>query len=88
VEDVVRSHPGVTDAAVLGLDDPEWGRAITAFVVGGVTGADVLDHCRARLPGFKVPKRVVVVDALPRTAAGKVMRAPLESRAHDLRQGR
>jgi O-succinylbenzoic acid--CoA ligase len=88
VEEVVRSHPGVRDAAVLGIEDPEWGMAVTAFVVGRLNEADLLDHCRAALPGFKVPKRVVVLRELPRTASGKVLRASLESRAHDLRQGR
>ena len=88
VEEAVRSHPAVTDAAVLGIDDPEWGRAVWAFVAGDVAEADVVEHCRGLLPGFKVPKRVVVLDELPRTSSGKVERAPLESRAHDLRQGR
>ena len=88
VEEAIRSHPDVTDAAVLGIDDAEWGRAVWAFVAGDVAEADVVEHCRGILPGFKVPKRVVVLDELPRTASGKVERAPLESRAHDLRQRR
>ena len=88
VEDVIRAHPRVEDVAVLGLDDPEWGRAVTAFVAGSASEAEVLEHCRAALPGFKVPKRVIAVDELPRTPTGKVMRAPLESRADDLRQRR
>ena len=88
VEEALRSHPGVRDAAVLGIDDPEWGRAVTAFVVANAGEDELIEHCRALLPGFKAPKRVVLLDELPRTASGKVMRAPLESRAHDLRQGR
>ena len=88
VEEAVRSHPAVTDAAVLGIEDAEWGRAVWAFVTGDASAADVIEHCRGRLPGFKVPKRVVVLDELPRTASGKVRRPPLESRAHDLRQRR
>jgi O-succinylbenzoic acid--CoA ligase len=88
VEEAIRSHAGVTDAAVLGIEDPEWGRAIWAFVAGDVAEEDVVGHCRGLLPGFKVPKHVVVLEALPRTSSGKVERAPLESRAHDLRQRR
>jgi O-succinylbenzoic acid--CoA ligase len=88
VEEAVRSHPAVTDAAVLGIDDPEWGRAIWAFVTGDATEEDVIEHCRGLLPGFKVPKGILVLSELPRTASGKVERAPLESRAHDLRQRR
>jgi o-succinylbenzoate---CoA ligase len=88
VEEVVRAHPRVRDAAVLGTEDEEWGMAVTAYVVGPVEEADLLAHCRAALPRYKVPKRVVILDELPRTASGKVERASLESRAHDLRQGR
>ena len=88
VEAALIEHPGVMDAAVIGVEDPEWGRAITAFVVATATAEQIDAHARARLPGFKVPKRIVVVDELPRTASGKVQRAQLESRAHDLRQRR
>ena len=61
---------------------------IWAFVVGRTDEAAVIEHCRGLLPGFKVPKRVIVLDELPRTASGKVERPSLESRAHDLRQRR
>ena len=88
VEEAIREHPNVADVAVLGIEDPEWGRAVWAFVTGDAREVDVLEHCRARLPGFKIPKRVVVLDELPRTASGKVERAKLESRAHDLRRRR
>ena len=88
VEAALREHPGVTDAAVIGVEDDEWGRAVMAFVVTTAAVDDIAAHARARLPGFKAPKRIVVLDELPRTASGKVERAQLESRAHDLRQGR
>jgi acyl-CoA synthetase (AMP-forming)/AMP-acid ligase II len=88
VEDALLTHSGVADAAVLGIEDPEWGRAVTAFVVSDLTDEDLLAYCRGLLAPFKVPKRFVHLDELPRTASGKVMRAALESRADDLRQGR
>jgi len=88
VEDVLREHPSVSDAAVIGIEDEEWGRAVTAFAVASAGEEELLAHCRELLPGFKVPKRVHLLAELPHTASGKVDRRSLESRAHDLRQGR
>jgi o-succinylbenzoate---CoA ligase len=79
VEDVLLSHPAVADAAVAGLPDSEWGRVVAAWVVLATPASDaeLASHCRARLAGFKVPKRFARVDELPRNEAGKVLRARL-----------
>jgi acyl-CoA synthetase (AMP-forming)/AMP-acid ligase II len=79
VERVLRSHPSVRDAAVVGVPDSEWGEAVTAFVVLGDPSAahELREHCRARLAAYKVPKRIEAVAELPRNAAGKLMRAEL-----------
>jgi fatty-acyl-CoA synthase len=83
VEAAVRRLPGVLDAAVVGLPDDAWGEVVcAAVVVADGAGAPVLDELRQRLAGtlapHKLPRRVVVVDAVPRTAAtGQVRRAAL-----------
>jgi o-succinylbenzoate---CoA ligase len=76
VEEALLGHPAVSDAGVTGLADPEWGEAITAYVVltGEVSPAALRDWARGRLAPHKVPKRIVIVHSLPRNAAGKLLR--------------
>ncbi|THA41495.1 fatty acyl-CoA synthetase [Streptomyces sp. A1547] len=91
VEDVLYTHPGVAEAAVVGLPDERWIEAVTAVVVprGGVTEAELLAYARERLAGFKAPKRVLFVDALPRNASGKILKRELRDRFwRQDRQGR
>ena len=82
VEDVLITHPAVRDVAVVGVPSEKWGEQVTAFVVLDPSGSvDALDaHARASLAGFKVPRRYEVVDALPRNAAGKVLKRELRAR--------
>ncbi len=81
VEGILMRHPEVLEAAVVGRDDPEWQQAVTAVVVlrnGAETSADELRrHCASELAPFKVPKRVELASALPRTPSGKLMRRAL-----------
>jgi len=81
VEDCLSRHDGVAEAAVVGVDDPDFGSRLRAFVVpaddADVTEEDLKAHVRAHLARFKVPREVVLVDALPRNATGKVLKREL-----------
>jgi acyl-CoA synthetase (AMP-forming)/AMP-acid ligase II len=81
VEDVLRSYPKVEEAAVIGVPDTEWGQEPRAVVVlkkgETATPEEVMEHCRSKLAGFKRPRSVVFIDALPRNPMGKVLRKKL-----------
>lgn len=73
VEAVLRDAPGVEEVAIVGLPDPEWGEVLCAAVVpregAAPTLAALRDHCEGRLAGFKKPRRIALLERLPRTAA-------------------
>jgi acyl-CoA synthetase (AMP-forming)/AMP-acid ligase II len=81
VEAVLYEHPDVAEAAAAGMPDEEWGERVVAAAVlrdGATCTEDELTaFCAERLPGHKRPERVVVVDELPRTSTGKVVRRRL-----------
>ncbi len=86
VERVLLGSPDVADCAVVGVPDERWGEAVTAVVVLADPAADraaaagrIVAHCRTQLAGFQVPKQVRIVDALPKTATGKVQKAELRA---------
>jgi fatty-acyl-CoA synthase len=80
VEDVLTSHPAVREVAVIGIPDERWGELVTALVVtdgSDVSAAELIEHCRASLAGYKCPKRIEFVDTLARTATGKLQKFKL-----------
>jgi long-chain acyl-CoA synthetase len=80
VENVLREHPGVREAAVFGVPDPDWGQRVCAGVVGEAPEDELRDLARERLSPAKRPKDYVYLDALPHTATGKVQRLVLAER--------
>lgn len=83
VEDVLVTHPGVAEVAVIGVPDEHWGERVVAVVVPAARaprdglGDEVVAHCRRRLAGFKAPRRVELVESLPVNSSGKVDKVAL-----------
>ncbi|HEY2401133.1 MAG TPA: acyl-CoA synthetase [Steroidobacteraceae bacterium] len=88
VEEAIYQLAQVAEVAVVGLADPTWIEAVTAVVVlkesHSITAAQVISHCASRLSPFKVPKRVLFADALPRNPSGKVLKRVLREKCGDL----
>ena len=82
VEQVLSAHPDVGDAAVIGIPDDLWGEVVVAVVVparGDMDTAVLEQHCRASLAGYKIPRRWIQVEGLPRNAYGKVVKRDLRA---------
>ncbi len=83
VESAIYGHPDVQEVAVIGVPDPKWGEAVKAVCVpkaGATIDADsVIGWAREKVAGYKVPKSVDVIDALPRNASGKILRRELRA---------
>lgn len=87
VDDVLLRHPGIREAAAVAVPDARSGEAIVACVVRGdpeLTEAAVIAHARTSLTAYKVPRRVIFLDALPKTPVGKVLRRALRERVLEL----
>ncbi len=82
VEALLQTHAHVLDAAVIGIADDEAGEVPLAFVVGkpGADAADILAFLRERLSSYKIPRRVEFVEAIPKSASGKILRRVLKDR--------
>ncbi|GAB3664264.1 hypothetical protein GCM10027596_28520 [Nocardioides korecus] len=81
VEDVLAEHPAVRESAVVGVPDEKRGETVKAFVSlragSEVTPEELIAHCKERMAAYKYPRQVVVVDELPKTVTGKILRREL-----------
>jgi 3-oxocholest-4-en-26-oate---CoA ligase len=94
VEDILLAYPGVTDASVVGVPDETWGErvvAVVATVNAALTSEELRSAVRQRLAGYKVPRAVILLPALPRTPTGKLelarVRGIASDAASDAREG-
>jgi len=90
VEEVLYKHPGVYEAAVVGVPDNEWGESVKAVIalkaefVGKVDDKELMEFCGARLAGYKKPRSIDFLTELPKNAAGKVDKAALKKHYKEL----
>ena len=84
VEQTLNEHNDVVEAAVIGVDDEQYGQRLAAFVVleasAGATPDVLKQHVRENLANYKVPREITVLDELPRGSTGKILRADLRAR--------
>jgi len=76
IDEVLLSHPAIAEAVCFGVPHPSWGEEVAAAVVlkGDVQESELISFCKERLADFKRPKKIHIVDAIPRTATGKIQR--------------
>jgi long-chain acyl-CoA synthetase len=86
VEDILYQHPAVREACVIGVPDPYRGETVKAFVSlrsqvqGHTSPEDLIQFCKDRLAAYKYPRSVEIVDDLPKTQTGKILRREMRER--------
>ncbi len=84
IEDALLNHPKIADVGVIGYPHEKWGEAVKAIVVvqGGqtLTEEELIGWCQGKIGRFKIPKSVVITDAIPRTPTGKILKTELRKK--------
>ena len=91
VEGVIFSNPKVAEATVVGLPHERWAEAVTAFVVPKpeetITEEEIIQYCKENIAGYKVPKKVIILDELPVNPSGKILKKVLRKDYQDAYEG-
>ncbi len=92
IENILVTHPAVAEAAAFGIPDPKWGEIVASAVVlrpsREATAEELIEYCRQRIASYKKPERIFFLKALPRNAAGKVLKKDLRKISLNARQSR
>ena len=81
IENVIIAHPAINEVAVIGLPDEKWGEIACAIVVGdesSLSEEELIKHCAEKLSRFKLPKKVIFIEVIPRNPAGKILKRVLK----------
>jgi acyl-CoA synthetase (AMP-forming)/AMP-acid ligase II len=86
IEAILLAHPAVAEAAVVGQPSREMGEEVAAFVIpkSPITAPDLAAHCRAHLAPYKVPRTIRIVDTLPKSSLGKILKPELAKQLPEL----
>jgi acyl-CoA synthetase (AMP-forming)/AMP-acid ligase II len=83
VESAITTHPSVATCAVIGVPDEQWGELVHAVVVrkpgASLDEKELIEHCKARIAGYKCPRQVSFVEAMPLSGAGKILKTQLRA---------
>jgi len=77
IEDVINKYPGVVESCVVGLPDKRWGEIPVAFIVGSVESSELISYLRNKISRYKVPRKFIQIDSIPKNILGKVERKKL-----------
>jgi len=83
VENVLGGHPAILEVAVIGIPDQKYGEALLAVTAlkqgASLTQQELVDYCREKIAGYKIPRQLKITDALPRNASGKILKTVLRA---------
>ena len=82
VEELLENHPNISEAAILGIENIDKGEIVKAYIVKeknkAITEKQIIEYCKDKISSFKIPKEIVFISHMPRTASGKIIKSTLK----------